>query len=118
MSNLSVIVDRKKDIIISGGENTSSLEVESVIYDHPSVNEVAIVASSHEKWGEIPLAVVVKREGYEDTTENEIIAYARSRLAHFKAPKKVVFVAALPKNGSGKVLKHELRNKFDKELII
>ncbi|MEI3613077.1 long-chain-fatty-acid--CoA ligase [Pseudogracilibacillus sp. SO30301A] len=112
--NNIAIVDRKKDIIISGGENISSLEVESVIYDHPSIKEAAIVATPHEKWGEVPLALVVKREGYEGTTENEIIAYARARLAHFKAPKKVVFMDALPKNGSGKILKHELRNKFNK----
>lgn len=108
------IVDRKKDIIISGGENISSLEVESVIYDHPSIKEVAVVATEHEKWGETPLAVIVKREGYEDTTEKDIIEFARSKLAHFKAPSRVEFVDGLPKNGSGKVLKHHLRRDFSK----
>jgi|SRR5690625_2460595 len=103
------IVDRKKDIIISGGENISSLEIESVFYDHPAVNEVAIIAAPHEKWGETPLAVVAKREGYENTTETELIEYARSRLAHFKAPRKVEFIDSLPKNGNGKVMKHHLR---------
>lgn len=106
------IVDRKKDIIISGGENISSLEVESVMYDHPSIQEVAIVASPHEKWGETPLAIIVRREGHDNVTAKDIIDYARTRLAHFKAPSKVEFVVSLPKNGSGKVLKHHLRRDY------
>lgn len=107
------IVDRKKDIIISGGENISSLEVESALYDHPSVQEVAIVAKKHEKWGETPLAIVVKRENHSHIQAKDIIEFARSKMANFKAPKEVAFVDALPKNGSGKVLKHHLRNNFN-----
>src|SRR5690625_324315 len=103
------IVDRKKDIIISGGENISSLEVESILYDHPAVQEVAIVAMTHEKWGEVPLAVVVKREKHSHIQAHDLIDYARSKLAKFKAPRYVEFVDELPKNGSGKVLKHHLR---------
>ena len=107
------IVDRKKDIIISGGENISSLEVESMLYDHPAIQEVSIVARRHEKWGEVPLAIVVKREHHEHILEQDIIDFARSKLANFKAPRYVEFVDELPKNGSGKVLKHHLRKRFN-----
>lgn len=105
------IVDRKKDIIISGGENISSIEVEGVLYDHPAVLETAVIAIPHAKWGETPLALVVAREGKE-VTEEELIAFARSRLAHFKAPTKVVFVDQLPKTGSGKIQKAKLRKEY------
>ncbi len=107
------IVDRKQDIIISGGENISSLEVESVMYNHDSVNEVAIIAISHEKWGETPLAIIVKNQGYEHVTKEELVKHARANLAHFKAPSQVEFVDELPKNSNGKLLKHVLRNKFN-----
>lgn len=109
------IVDRKKDVIISGGENISSLEIESVFYDHPAIKEVAVIAAPHEKWGETPLAVAVKREGFGQTTEASLIEYARSRLAHFKVPSKIEFVEHLPKNGNGKVLKHQLRRDLIKQ---
>lgn len=102
------IVDRKKDIIISGGENISSIEVESVLYEHEAVQEAAIVAQPHEKWGETPHAIVVVREGY-TVTEDEMIAFTRSKLAHFKCPKAVTFLPELPKTASGKVLKVKLR---------
>lgn len=107
-----LIVDRKKDIIISGGENISSLEVEDALYEHEGIKEVAVIAAPHEKWGETPMAIVVKREGYEHLTAEDIIEFSRSRLAHFKAPTKVQFVDELPKNANGKILKHELRRQF------
>ncbi|MGE6259163.1 long-chain-fatty-acid--CoA ligase [Heyndrickxia sporothermodurans] len=108
------IVDRKKDIIISGGENISSIEVEGILYEHPGVLEAAIIAIPHEKWGETPLAVVVKREGY-TIDEKDLIEFARQKMAHFKAPTSVSFVDELPKTASGKIQKVRLRNEFWKE---
>lgn len=105
------IVDRKKDVIISGGENISSIEVEGVLYEHPSILEAAVVAVPHEKWGETPHAVVVLREGH-TLTEEEVIAFSRTKLAHFKAPTSVTFVDELPKTASGKIQKVHLRNEF------
>jgi fatty-acyl-CoA synthase len=105
------IVDRGKDIIISGGENISSVEVEDTLYGHPAVLEAAVVAAPDERWGEVPVAVVVLRPGA-TATEEEIIGFARERLAHFKAPKKVEFVEVLPKGGTGKILKHQIREKY------
>lgn len=105
------IVDRKKDVIISGGENISSIEVEAVLYEHPAVLEAAVIAVPHEKWGEVPHAVVVVREG-ENVTEEELIEFSRSKLAHFKAPKGVTFTDALPKTASGKIQKVQIRKEF------
>ncbi|WP_340002621.1 long-chain-fatty-acid--CoA ligase [Oceanobacillus sp. FSL K6-0127] len=105
------IVDRKKDVIISGGENISSIEVENILYEHPAVIEAAAISIPHEKWGETPHAVVVVRDGA-TVTEEEIIAFARERLAHYKAPTSVSFVEELPKTGSGKIQKAHLRNEF------
>ncbi|MBU8905460.1 long-chain-fatty-acid--CoA ligase [Desertibacillus haloalkaliphilus] len=105
------IVDRKKDVIISGGENISSIEVEGVLYEHPAILEAAVVAAPHEKWGEVPAAVVVLREG-ESLTEADVIEFARSKMAHFKAPKVVSFVEALPKTASGKIQKVQIRKEF------
>jgi fatty-acyl-CoA synthase len=105
------IVDRKKDVIISGGENISSLEVEAVIYQHPSVLECAIIAVPDDKWGEIPLAAVVKKEGH-DLTEPELISFCRENLAHFKVPKRVEFIDAVPRTATGKAKKNELREKY------
>jgi fatty-acyl-CoA synthase len=102
------IVDRKKDLIISGGENVSSVEVEKVLAAHPAVREVAVVGMPHERWGEVPRAWVVRRDGAA-VDEAELIAWVRDRLAHFKAPKQVVFVDELPKGGTGKILKSDLR---------
>jgi fatty-acyl-CoA synthase len=101
--------DRAKDIIISGGENISTLEVESAIASHPAVLEVAVVAGPDEKWGEVPVAFVVLKTG-KDATEAAIIAHARDKLAHFKAPKRVVF-GELPKNATGKIQKFILRER-------
>ncbi|WP_394173958.1 long-chain-fatty-acid--CoA ligase [Guptibacillus hwajinpoensis] len=108
------IVDRKKDVIISGGENISSIEVEGILYEHPSVLEAAVVSIPHEKWGEVPHAVVVLR-GEEVATEAELIAFCREKLAHFKAPKSITFSEELPKTASGKIQKVVIRKSFWKD---
>ncbi|MCA0922029.1 AMP-binding protein [Pseudooceanicola nanhaiensis] len=107
------ISDRAKDIIISGGENISSVEVEGVLMGHPDVMLCAVVAKPDEKWGEVPCAFVEMKDGH-SAGEEELIAFARARLAGFKTPKKVVF-AELPKTSTGKIQKFELR-KLAKEL--
>lgn len=101
--------DRGKDIVISGGENISSIEVEKVLYDHPAVLEAAIVAFPDEKWGEVPKAHVALKPGQEATAE-ELIEFCRARLAHFKCPKQVEF-GPLPKTATGKIRKNELRER-------
>jgi fatty-acyl-CoA synthase len=105
--------DRSKDIIISGGENISSIEVEDTLYRHPAVLEAAVVARSDEKWGETPCAFVTLKDGAEDTTGEDIIAFCRDNMAHFKAPKTVVF-GALPKTSTGKIQKFKLRERVEK----
>lgn len=105
------IVDRKKDVIISGGENISSIEVEGVLYEHPSVLEAAVIAVPHEKWGETPHAFVVLRDN-QQVTEQELINFSRSKLAHFKAITGVTFTKELPKTASGKIQKIHLRNDY------
>ena len=102
------IRDRIKDVIISGGENISSVEVEGVLLRHPAVQEAAIVGLPHEKWGEAPHAYVVLKSGA-TATEAELIAHTRDRLAHFKAPHTVTFVQELPKTATGKIQKYVLR---------
>lgn len=102
------IRDRLKDVIISGGENISSVEVEGVLLRHPAVQEVAVVGLPHEQWGEAPHAFVVLRAGAK-ATEQEIREFARDHMAHFKAPKGVTFLSELPKTGTGKVQKYVLR---------
>jgi fatty-acyl-CoA synthase len=102
------IRDRIKDVIISGGENISSVEVEGVLLRHPAVQEVAIVGMPHEKWGEAPHAFVVLRAGA-TATEAELRQFARDNLAHFKAPQWVSFVNELPKTATGKIQKYVLR---------
>lgn len=104
------IKDRSKDIIISGGENISTIEVEDVLYRHPAVLEVAVVARPDEKWGETPCAFVTLRPDSEDTTEEEIIEFCRGLLARFKVPKNVVF-GPLPKTSTGKMQKFILRER-------
>jgi len=99
--------DRSKDVIISGGENISSIEVEDVLYKHPDIVVCAVVAKPDEKWGETPCAFVEMRPGA-IATEEEIIAWCRERLAHFKAPRRVVF-AEVPKTSTGKIQKFKLR---------
>jgi len=102
--------DRSKDIIISGGENISTIEVEGVLYKHPSVQDAAVVARPDEKWGETPCAFVTLRPGAGDVDPDEIIEFCRERLAHFKAPKTIVF-GELPKTSTGKVQKYLLRDR-------
>jgi fatty-acyl-CoA synthase len=107
--NYIEIKDRSKDIIISGGENISSVEVEEVLYRHPDVMEAAVVAHPDEKWGEVPHAFVTpKPESAERLTAQDIIAFCRANLAHYKCPRHVSFTA-LPKTSTGKIQKHELR---------
>jgi len=105
------IVDRKKDIIISGGENVSSVQVENVLAAHPAVFEVAVVGMPDERWGEVPRAFVSLRPGAGPVTERELIDFVRDRLAHFKAPKRIDFWSELPKGGTGKILKAQLRKE-------
>jgi fatty-acyl-CoA synthase len=105
------IVDRKKDIIISGGENISSVEVEKVIRNHPAVFETIVIGVPHEKWGEVPKALVVLKPG-EKATEEDIISHVREHLANYKAPKSVEFKDEFPKGGTGKILKRELREPY------
>jgi fatty-acyl-CoA synthase len=106
-----LIVDRKKDIIISGGENISSIEVEKAIYSHSSVFECAVIAVPDERWGEVPKALVVLKPE-ERLTETELLAYCRTQLPGFKVPKSIEFREALPKGGTGKILKKELREEY------
>jgi acyl-CoA synthetase (AMP-forming)/AMP-acid ligase II len=103
------IVDRLKDMIVSGGENIAGSEVERVLYEHESVVEAAVVGRPDDRWGEVPIAYVVSSS--ETTTPEELIEHCRRQLARFKVPKDVVLVDALPRNPSGKVLKRELRTR-------
>ncbi|GMN34783.1 hypothetical protein TIFTF001_004889 [Ficus carica] len=102
--------DRSKDIIISGGENISSIEVESVLYSHPSVHEAAIVARPDDHWGETPCAFIKLKDGC-DVTIEEIVGFVRGRLPHYMAPRTIVFEDDLPKTSTGKVQKFVLREK-------
>lgn len=106
-----LIVDRKKDIIVSGGENISSLEVEKALLAHPGVYEAAIIPVPDEKWGEVPKGLVVLKPGCQ-LSESELIEFCRARLAHFKCPRSIEFVDALPKTATGKILKKNLRKKY------
>ena len=103
------IKDRSKDIIISGGENISSIEIEDVLYRHPSVMEAAVVAKPDDKWGETPCAFVAAKDG-RSLSAAEIIDFCRSHMAHFKEPRVVVF-GPLPKTSTGKVQKFLLRER-------
>jgi len=104
------IKDRAKDIIISGGENISSLEVEEVLYRHPQVMEAAVVARPDAKWGESPCAFITLKPGAAPTSEGEILAFCRERMARYKVPRTVVF-GALPKTSTGKIQKFQLREQ-------
>ena len=106
-----LIVDRKKDIIVSGGENVSSLEVEKVLLSHPAVLEVAVLPVPDPTWGEVPKAIVVLKPNAR-AGELELIDHCRSRLAHYKCPRSVEFLESLPRTGTGKVLKRDLRKKY------
>ncbi|MGB8475973.1 MAG: long-chain-fatty-acid--CoA ligase [Candidatus Acidiferrum sp.] len=106
-----LIVDRKKDIIVSGGENVSSLEVEKALLSHPGVLEAAVIPAPDEKWGEVPAALVVLKPNVQ-IGEIELIEHCRSCLAHYKCPRSIEFLASLPRTGTGKVLKRDLRKNY------
>ncbi len=105
------IVDRKKDVIISGGENISSPEIEDALYKHPAILECAVIGVPSEKWGETPRALVVLREG-KSATEQEIIEFTRGHLAHFKCPTSIEFVESLPRTATGKLQKFLIRDQY------
>ena len=105
------IVDRKKDMIITGGENVYSVEVENVLYTHPSVLEAAVIGVADPKWGEAVKAVLVLKPG-ETATEEEIIKYCKQYMARYKAPKSIDFISELPKTGSGKIFKKGLKERY------
>jgi len=105
------VVDRKKDLIISGGENISSIEVEGLLYKHPAVLEAAVIAAPDERWGEVPYAIVVLKPGA-SATESELADFCREHLAHFKCPKRVDFIDVLPRTATGKIQKNLLRERF------
>ncbi|KPQ30491.1 MAG: Acyl-CoA synthetases (AMP-forming)/AMP-acid ligases II [Marinobacter excellens HL-55] len=106
------VKDRSKDIIISGGENISTLEVESTLYDHPAVLEAAVVAAPDDHWGEIPCAFITVKAGHDGLTADDIVAHCRANLAGFKVPKKIIFADELPKTSTGKLQKHVLRDQL------
>ena len=105
------IIDRKKDMIISGGENIYPKEIEEVIYTHPSVSEVAVLGVPEKEWGEAVKALIILKEG-KSATEREIIELCKKNLAGYKKPKSVDFVQNLPRTPSGKILKRKLRETF------
>ena len=106
------VVDRKKDMIISGGENIYSAEVENVLAGHPKVAEVAVIGVPDPRWGETPLAVIAPRDPADPPTQAEIDAFCREHLAAYKRPRQLQIVEALPRNPSGKVVKTALRERF------
>jgi fatty-acyl-CoA synthase len=112
------VVDRKKDMIISGGENIYCAEVENVLAGHPAIVEVAVIGRTHEKWGEVPVAVIVQRAVSENTLGlADLDEFLTERLARYKHPKHLEVVDALPRNPAGKVLKTELRSRFGAESL-
>jgi acyl-CoA synthetase (AMP-forming)/AMP-acid ligase II len=108
------IVDRKNDMIITGGENVFSIEVENILYTHPAVLEAAIIGIPDDEWGEIVKAIIVLKEG-ENATEEDIIEYCKGKIARYKIPKSVDFSDSLPKLGSGKISKKILKEKYYKK---
>jgi acyl-CoA synthetase (AMP-forming)/AMP-acid ligase II len=106
-----LIVDRAKDMILSGGENVASAEIERVLYGHPAVLECAVIAVPDERWGEIPLAIVTLKPDRQ-ASEADLLDHCRKHLAGFKIPKAIEFAETLPKGGTGKILKKVLREKF------
>jgi fatty-acyl-CoA synthase len=105
------VVDRKKDMFISGGENVYPAEIEQVLYRHPAVHMAAVIGVPHPKWGQVGKAIVVLKPGV-DANEEELLTFMKDHLARYKVPKSVVFVDELPLSGAGKVLKTELRQRF------
>jgi fatty-acyl-CoA synthase len=105
------VVDRKKDMFLSGGENVYPVEIENVLYKHPAVHMCAVIGLPHEKWGEVGKACVVLKPGAA-VTEEELIGFMQDNLARFKVPKSVAFMDDLPLSGMGKILKRDLREQF------
>jgi acyl-CoA synthetase (AMP-forming)/AMP-acid ligase II len=105
-----VISDRKKDVIISGGENVSSIEVEDALMSHPAVREVAVIGVPDEKWGELVTGLVVR--GEQDVTAEELIAFCKTKLAGYKCPKRIEFVNELARTATGKLQKFKLREPY------
>jgi fatty-acyl-CoA synthase len=110
------VVDRKKDMIISGGENIYCAEVENVLAAHPAIADVAVVAAPHEKWGETPVAVVVPTDPAAPPSLAEVIEWCRPRMAAYKKPTRLLVLETLPRNASGKVLKHALREQVTQNI--
>ncbi len=104
------ILDRKKDMIISGGENIYPAEIEDVILSHPKVSDVGVIGKADEKWGEAVMAIVVKKD--DDLTEEDVVSYCKERIGKFKVPRKVVFTDRIPRTPTGKILKRELREEY------
>jgi fatty-acyl-CoA synthase len=109
------IVDRKKDMIISGGENVYPAEVEDALYQHPGIKEVAVIGVHDPRWGETVRAIVVRKDGV-SLSEQDVIDFTQDKLARYKQPKSVVFVDLLPRNPAGKVLKFDLREQHGKPI--
>jgi acyl-CoA synthetase (AMP-forming)/AMP-acid ligase II len=105
------ITDRKKDVIITGGENVSSIEVEDCLFSHPAVAEVAVIGVPSDRWGETVKALVVVAEGAQ-VSEDEIMIYCKERLAGYKAPTSVEFREAIPRTATGKIQKFKLRQEY------
>ncbi|MDO9476897.1 MAG: AMP-binding protein, partial [Pseudohongiella sp.] len=110
------VVDRKKDVIKSGGEWISSLEIESIVSQHPDVNECTVIGAKHPKWDERPVLIVVCNRGAR-VEANEIVVFLDGKIARWWMPDHILFVESLPKTGTGKVLKNELREQYGNILI-
>jgi acyl-CoA synthetase (AMP-forming)/AMP-acid ligase II len=106
------VVDRKKDMIISGGENIYCAEVENVLAAHPAVLDVAVIGAKHARWGETPVAVVVPADPASPPTLEDLVDFSRDKLASYKKPTVLVVLNELPRNAAGKVVKHELRARY------
>ncbi len=107
-----VISDRKKDVIISGGENVSSIEVEDCLFQHPAVAEAAVIGVPDEKWGETVKALLVRRPGFDDVTEADVIAFCRERMSHYKCPTSIEWRDELARTATGKLQKFKLRSPY------
>ena len=106
------VMDRKKDMIISGGENIYPAEIEDALLANPKIADVAVIGYQHEKWGEAVEAIVVVKPG-EKLTEEELIGWCKGRIGRFKIPKKVVFTESIPRTPTGKILTRVLREQFN-----
>jgi acyl-CoA synthetase (AMP-forming)/AMP-acid ligase II len=105
------IQDRVKDMIVTGGENVFSTEVESVLHAHPGIADVAVIGTPDPRWGEVVTAIVVAADG-DDLDPDEVVAFCKQRISPYKAPKRIEVVESLPRNSTGKLLKRELRERY------